>query len=217
MATPTAIPTASIRSQANPYSMAGEYGPSSLDIRHRAFIGGTITTLERIQLAPFLLMNSGAPFNIATGTDAYGTTLLTTARPAIASGPGPGIIYYDGLYLEPESATGRGTLGRNFGRGPGSINFNLRVARTWGFGKSREDTGAPRPRGGGGGGGPRGGPGGGARGPAAGRSRIFRRWRRQHRKALQSHAGPAGPQHPESRQSRPSERNHHIALVRPIE
>ena len=152
---------------ANPYSMAGEYGPSSLDIRQRAFIGGTITTLERIQLAPFLLMNSGAPFNIATGTDPYGTTILTTARPAIAGGPGPGIIYYDGLYLNPSPQPGEPLLGRNFGRGPGSVNFNLRVARTWGFGASREDTAAARPRGGGGGG-PRGGPGGGARGPGGG-------------------------------------------------
>ncbi len=37
---------------ANPYSMAGEYGPSSLDIRHRAFIGGTITTVERHTTRP---------------------------------------------------------------------------------------------------------------------------------------------------------------------
>ena len=151
---------------ANPYSMVGEYGPSSLDIRNRAFIGGTITTLERIQLAPFLLMNSGAPFNITTGTDPYGTTLLTTARPGIASGPGPGIIQYGSLFLDPNPQPGEAILGRNFARGPGSINFNLRIARTWGFGASREDT-AARPRGGGGGG-PRGGPGGGPRGGGLG-------------------------------------------------
>ena len=29
---------------ANPYSMAGEYGPSSLDERNRVFVGGTINT-----------------------------------------------------------------------------------------------------------------------------------------------------------------------------
>jgi len=152
---------------ANPYSpqsMAGEYGPSSLDIHHRAFLGGTITTIGRIQLAPFLLMNSGAPFNITTGTDPYGTTILTTARPAIASGPGSGIIHYDGLYLDPNPQPGEPILGRNFGRGPGSVNFNLRVARTWGFGASREDT-ANRPRGAGGGGGR---PGGGPRGAPGG-------------------------------------------------
>ncbi len=149
----------------NPYSTAGEYGPSSLDIRNRAFIGGTITTVERIQLAPFLLMNSGAPFNIVTGTDPYGTTILSTARPGIAAGPGPGIIPYGSLFLDPNPQPGERILGRNFARAPGIINFNLRVARTWGFGAAREDSAAARPRGGGGGvGGPRGGAGGGPRG-----------------------------------------------------
>lgn len=163
----------------NPYSMAGEYGPSALDVRDRAFIGGTITTIERIQLAPFLLINSGAPFNIVTGTDPYGTTFLNTARPYIVSGPGAGIIYYDGLYLDPVQPANCGAsnqpacniLSRNYGRSPGSINFNLRIARTWGFGASRESSGNNRPRGGGGGpggGGPRGGPGGGPRGGAGG-------------------------------------------------
>jgi hypothetical protein len=152
---------------ANPYSMAGEYGPSSLDIHHRAFMGGTITTKWRMQLSPFILMNSGAPFDIITGTDPYGTTVLTTARPGIASGPGPGIIHYGSVYLDPIPKPGEQLLERNSGRSPGSINVNLRVARTFGFGASREDNGANRPRGGGGGG-PRGGPGGGGRGGAPG-------------------------------------------------
>ena len=150
--------------QANPYSMAGEYSHSALDVRNRAFIGGTITTVWRVQLAPFVMMNSGAPYNITTGTDLYGTTLFT-GRPGIASGPGPGIIQYGSLFLDTVPKPGEGVLSRNSERGPGSVNFNLRLARTWGFGASREDT-AARPRGGGGGGGPRGGPGGG--GPRGG-------------------------------------------------
>ena len=71
-----------------------------MDVHHRAFIGGTITTIAKLQFAPFILMNSGAPFNVITGTDLYGSTLLNTARPGIASGPGPGIRFYDGLYLD---------------------------------------------------------------------------------------------------------------------
>jgi hypothetical protein len=156
---------------ANPYdkqSMADEYGPSALDIRNRAFIGGSIAAKWRLQLAPFIMMNSGTPFNIATGTDLYGTTLLNTARPGIATGPGPGIVPYGTLFLDLNPKPGEQLLSRNFGRNPGSVNVNLRVARTFGFGASREDP-AARPRGGGGGG-PRGGPGGGGGrgGPPAG-------------------------------------------------
>jgi Carboxypeptidase regulatory-like domain len=149
---------------ANPYNSAGEYGPSSLDVHNRAFIGGSITTKWGIQLAPFIIANSGAPFNITTGTDPYGTTLYT-ARPGIASGPGPGIIQYGSLYLDPDPKPGEQILSRNYGRSPGSFNFNLRLARTFGFGGSREGS-ANVFRGGGGG--PRGGGGGGPRGGAAG-------------------------------------------------
>ena len=60
---------------ANPYSMAGEYGPSSLDVHHRAFLGGSIATKWDFRLSPFVVINSGAPFNITTGTDPYDTTI----------------------------------------------------------------------------------------------------------------------------------------------
>ena len=37
---------------ANPYSMAGEYGPGPTDIRHRVSFGGTITTKWGLQFSP---------------------------------------------------------------------------------------------------------------------------------------------------------------------
>ena len=64
---------------ANPYSMEGEYGPSSLDQRNRVFVGGTINACWGVLLAPFFTANSGAPFNIITGTDPYGTELNSHA------------------------------------------------------------------------------------------------------------------------------------------
>jgi hypothetical protein len=148
---------------ANPYTMDGEYGPSALDIRHRAFIGGSIATKWRLQIAPFIMMNSGAPFNITSGTDPYGTTLYT-ARPVITTDPSFKETPFGRFNPNPLSGD---EISRNSGRSPGSVNVNLRLARTFGFGASREDT-AARPRGGGGGG-PRGGPGGGgARGGPGG-------------------------------------------------
>ena len=150
---------------ANPYSMAGEYGPSNLDVRWRGLIAGSISTKWRIQLSPFINMNSGAPFNILAGVDPYGTTILSSARPGIATDPSiPGVIQTPYGLLDPNPKPGEAILGRNFGRSPGSFMVNLRIARTWGFGAARERAAGPRGGGGGGRGG-FGGPGGPGRGP----------------------------------------------------
>jgi hypothetical protein len=170
---------------ADPYSMQGEYGPSSLDVRNRVFIGGTISAWWGLLLAPFFTANSGAPFNIVTGTDLYGTALnssLFTARPVMvpdqATDPQEGIYclpHYPCLDVNP-GASGT-VLPRNFGRSPGNISLNFRIAKTFGFGGSREST-ANSQNGGGppGGGGRRGGggPGGGfAGGPGGGVGGFF--------------------------------------------
>jgi len=163
----------------NPYNMAGEYGPSSLDAHQRAFIGGSISSKWNIQLSPFIEMNSGAPFNITTGTDPYGTTLFNE-RPGIS--PTPTKYLFDGLYLDPNPKAGEAILPRNFGRSPGSISINMRLAKTFGFGGSRETAARNNNRdfnggGGGGGRGPGGGgPGGGGvgGGPGGGPNAFFR-------------------------------------------
>jgi hypothetical protein len=149
----------------SPYSMDGEYSPSTLDVRNRGLIAGSITTKWDIRLAPFITMNSGAPFDIISGNDPYGTTLFY-ARPGIATGPGPGVIKTPYGFLDPNPKPGEAILPRNFGRSPGQIMVNLRLARTFGFGPARE--GSSNAGGfGGGGGGPRGG-GGGPRGGGPG-------------------------------------------------
>jgi hypothetical protein len=170
---------------ASPYSMAGEYGPSALDVRNRVFVGGTINARWNVLLAPFFTANSGAPFNIVTGTDPYDTGLnstLFTARPVIvpeqASDPAAGIYclpHYPCLDVNPRAS---GTvLPRNFGRSPGNVSLNFRIAKTFGFGGSRESTATNQNGGGGppGGGGRRGGgPGGGfAGGPGGGIGGFF--------------------------------------------
>jgi hypothetical protein len=162
---------------ANPYSAVGEYGPSSQDVRQRGLIAGSIATKWDLRLSPFINMNSGAPFNIIAGTDPYGTTLLNSARPGIATDPNiPGVIQTPYGLLDPNPKPGEQILSRNFGRSPGNVSVNLRLAKTFGFGATRErpanrggggDGGGGRGPGGPGGGGPRGpgGPGGGGRGP----------------------------------------------------
>jgi hypothetical protein len=136
----------------NPYSAAGEYGPAATDVRNRVFVGGSIDSRWGLRISPFLSAQSGAPFNITTGSDIYGDTLFN-ARPGIATDPNkPGVIATPYGLLDPNPTPGEALLPRNFGRGPGAISFNARLSKTFGFGGER--TGATGSGGGGGGRGP---------------------------------------------------------------
>jgi hypothetical protein len=158
---------------ANPYNFAGEYGPASTDVRHRATIGGSVNTRWNVRFSPFVTMQSGPPFDITAGSDLFGTTLFN-GRPGIATDPSkPGVIQTQYGLLDPNPTPGERLLPRNFGRGPGLIAVNLRLGKTFGFGQTRERSGGPAGnpgggQGGGGGGGGQGG-GGGATAMAGGR------------------------------------------------
>ncbi|HEV1285676.1 MAG TPA: TonB-dependent receptor, partial [Bryobacteraceae bacterium] len=121
----------------NPYSQVGEYGPSSNDIRHRAFIGGSINTRWGVRVSPFVNLNSGAPFDITSGSDEYGTSLFNS-RPGIANDPAKeGLIQTKYGLLDPNPGPGEKIIGRNFGRGPGQFTVNVRIAKTFGFGPEK--------------------------------------------------------------------------------
>jgi len=151
---------------ANPYDFAGEYGRASTDIRHRVTAGGSVNLKGSVRVSPFAVAQTGAPFDITAGSDLFGTTLFN-GRPGIPSNPAKsGLIATPYGLLDPNPAPGEPLLPRNYGRSPGQINMNLRVAKTIGFGKERGGTGGggdTRPSPGGGGGG-----GGGPSGPVAG-------------------------------------------------
>lgn len=127
---------------ANPYSMAGEYGPASTDIRNQGTFGGSIATKWGFSFNPLVILESGAPFNITAGQDLYGDTLFN-ARPGIAVDPTrPGLIQTKYGLLDPNPIPGENILPRNFGRGPGLVMANLRVTKTFAFGPAGE-TAAP--------------------------------------------------------------------------
>lgn len=146
---------------ADQYNLRQDYGRSAQDIRHRGIISGSLNAKYNIRFSPFIIMQTGPPFNITVGHDVYGTTLFN-GRPAFAPASACGTSVtvkctaFGNFYLYPTPGTP--LIPRNYGQGPGSFTVNLRVSKTWGFGE-----GAARPAtgGGGGGGGDRGGRGGG--------------------------------------------------------
>ncbi len=130
----------------NNWNLKLDRGPSNFDARHRFFLMGSPPSLKGFQLSPIFHISSASPYNITTGYDDNGDS-VSNDRPA--------------------------GVGRNSARGAAQWDVNLRLSRTWGFGKERTGLsgmmppgGAPPPPpeggGGAGGGGPRGGgPGGG--------------------------------------------------------
>jgi Carboxypeptidase regulatory-like domain len=161
---------------ADPYNLRAEWGPSSFaDVRHRVVVGTNIPLLYGVSVSPFVVISSGAPYDITTGRDANGDGIMAE-RPGLVSGAtratctGANLIYEAGFgCFNVNPAAGTATISRNFARGPASEMVMLRLSRSWAFGGKSE----PNPNGmGPGGGGPPGGgppPGGGGAARAADR------------------------------------------------
>lgn len=151
---------------ANPYDFGGEYGRSSLDVRHNFVLGGSINAPWGIRLNPFIIASSGRPFNITTGRDTNGDTLFTE-RPAFATDlMKPGVIVTEFGAFDPNPEPGQTLIPRNYGTGPSLFTVNLGISKTFSFGSrsSSADANAPAPEGRGGGRGAGGGGGRGGRG-----------------------------------------------------
>ncbi len=146
------------------YDLSDEFGRSSFDIRHNFVIGGNFTLPWGISMSPFVVANSGRPFNITRGQDLNGDALFLE-RPtfgelaARCSELGLRASYCDVAGEDPNAI-----IPRNFAQGPKSFTVNLRVGKNIGFGRSPEAPVAANQ-----GGGPAGAGGGGRRGGGGGR------------------------------------------------
>lgn len=121
---------------ADQYNLAGEYGRSSLDVRHRFVLGGSVMGPLGVRFSPFIIARSGSPFNITTGRDNNGDTVFTD-RPALAMDLSkPGVVITRFGAFDPNPGPGAVMIPRNYGEGPGWFTVNLRLSRTFGFGGS---------------------------------------------------------------------------------
>ncbi len=157
----------------NPYNFAEDWGRSSLNVRHRFMMFGSALVPLGLRFSPFVVLQSGSPYDVLLGRDLNGDT-LTNDRPAFASGPGPGVVATRFGDFLTNPAPGTALVPRNYLTTAGMVSLNLRLSRTFGFGPPRNAAAnmGGGGRGFGGGGGPRDGggamrmgPGGGGRGP----------------------------------------------------
>ena len=133
---------------ANSYDLTGEFGRAAFDVRHRFTFAGTINLpWKQVSLNPFIIISSGAPFNITTGQDTNGDRLFTE-RPSFApvgvdcNNPAANIVCtpFGNFNLRP--AAGEALIPRNFGQGPGFASINMRISKTWNFGTIHSSTAA---------------------------------------------------------------------------
>lgn len=137
----------------NQYDLEEDYGPTSYDVRHRLFMGGSWNLPRGFQVFPFMVANSGQPFNITLGQDLNGNSLpVFNNRPAFATAsslPANVVATRWGTF-DTVPLPGETIIPVNFGTGPGQFSFNLRLSKTFSFGKE-VSRGGGGPRGGGGG------------------------------------------------------------------
>jgi hypothetical protein len=142
------------------YELADEYGRSSFDIRHNFVIGGNFNLPWEISVSPFIIANSGRPFNITRGIDVNGDSLFTE-RPTFGElAARCAELGNTSSYCNVADQDPNAIIPRNFGQGPKYFSVNLRLSKNFGFGGSGNDVAANASGGAAGGGGARGGRGG---------------------------------------------------------
>ena len=161
----------------NPALGAGaDYGRAAFDVRNRFFFGGTVSLPHGFRVSPFLVANSGTPFNITSGQDLNGDSIFND-RPAIATDLSrPSVVQTNLGAFDTVPIPGQTVIPVNFGTAPAQFTLNMRLSKTIGIGPKIESAKGNadqqgRAGGAGGPGGPPGGPGGmdrGRRGPEGG-------------------------------------------------
>jgi hypothetical protein len=158
----------------NSYNLSQDYGRASFASRNMVFLMANYQGPWAIHFNPFLIAQSGKPYNITTANDITGDNFFNN-RPSLVADSFCGTsntgayaqTSFGCLDTEPASPGENYTpIPINLGNGPAAVAVNLRVSRAFGLGPklASGNAGGPPQAGGGPGGGR--GPGGG--GPGGG-------------------------------------------------
>jgi hypothetical protein len=139
----------------NQYDPVADYGRAAFDVRHRVFLGGNFTLPYSFSLSPFVIINSGQPYNLTTGQDNNGDSIFND-RPWFAANATNAVCTSPASFSTSNINTGLVPV--NYCTGPADATLNLRLSKTIGFGRETKggsgggDRGYGGPRGGRGGG-----------------------------------------------------------------
>jgi hypothetical protein len=124
----------------NQFDPRADYGRSTFDVRQRFLVGGNYSAPLGISISPFLVLNTGTPFNITVGQDLNGDNQFND-RPSFATSSSTDVMNtkYGSFDLNPSGDAAR--IPYNFVTGPGQFSTNLRVSKSFGIGPRTEDVG----------------------------------------------------------------------------
>ncbi|HKF49592.1 MAG TPA: TonB-dependent receptor [Terracidiphilus sp.] len=152
----------------NAYDIGQDYGPATFVSHNQVFVMANYNGPWGLTFNPFMMANSGKPFNITLPIDTLNNFYNQRPSFATASTPVSDIASTPWGNMDTNPAPTDPRVPANLGVGPAGVAFNLRVSRGFGFGPEKSGPSGPNgggPWGGGDGGGHRGGPPGGGLGP----------------------------------------------------
>jgi len=119
-----------------PYHIGADYGRASFDTRNRLFLGGNVTLPHQVSLSPFVVAQSGTPYNITVGQDLNSDTIFND-RPAFMPGQTSANCSDKNSFNIPAVGGSYTPIPINYCTGPALFTMNLRAAKTFGFGPER--------------------------------------------------------------------------------
>jgi hypothetical protein len=161
-------------SASDAYDLSQDYGRAPFVSRNMLFSMANYTGPWGLRFNPFLIAQSGRPFNITLPTDTLNHFFNQRPTYATSTTPAGDLVSTQFGALDIAALPGEKLVAANLGNGPAAVAFNLRVSRGFGFGPetssaANQNQGGPGgPGGGPGGGGPGGGRGPGGGGPGGG-------------------------------------------------
>jgi hypothetical protein len=118
------------------YSNRGEAAPPDWEARQRLFFFGNYNLPRKVTLSAQMDAQSGAPWNVTTGTDDNGDGVFND-RPSYASAAGPG-VYATRFGLLSTNAV-NGDVPRNLGAMPALVHLDMNLSRAWKIGRNKTD------------------------------------------------------------------------------
>ncbi len=121
-----------------PGDIHADYGRTTFDVRDRLFMAGSIELPLAFEFSPFMIFQTGQPYNITTGFDNLNDTFFNY-RPDLVTGVAPNgttikSIPGCGTFAQEGVVPGAPLAPINPCSGPSEFTFNVRLTKTFGFG-----------------------------------------------------------------------------------
>jgi len=124
----------------NAYNLDQDYGRAGFVLRHSAFFMATYNAPWGISFNPFVIVQSGRPFNITLATDPLNNLFNQRPTYATSSTPAADVVSTPYGSLDAAALAGEHLVPVNLGNGPAALAVNLRISRSFGLGARRAGT-----------------------------------------------------------------------------